>query len=908
MADLDIVENQDNNLDIQVQQAKDEGYSTEEIKTFLSDSGTSEVEINQLFKTSAPDFGPIAEPIAQDLSDRLQSQETGQTQAEGEAEDLSDLYRNLYGKYSTTGKELVGLFSESSAVSARQDVVKLNRLIAGKLVSKGVDAFLDPQTGELVMKNEAGLVVPIDSSVFNSIVNSKFEAVGAIGGAKLGILAATAIGQIPPLTGLPEELVTVPIGAAIGSAIGAAGGRKADLVLNAFKLKEDLDEKIAADQVIEAGIADSVLGLTGTSVSFLGKKMMRPLINAYNLVTRGNSAGAQRALLKNMQLSEAEAADLVTQWELFNQTPAPGISPKEKAVGVITSTQPGAETFVKQAASIDQEVAFSITKNIDKRAKGLQKSIQNITKENVGGIVQSDLTAYMNDVRNFYRLTRNQATDVINKTDYRFNLEQFAISPVLENMEKTVADPTMQERLVHFAQKIDLLSSDRSFGSLLDLRQTINNFKFKQKAITHTDKVALSKVLSRIDSEIGSTAKTFLPTGQRWLKQFKKAKLEYSKMKSVESNVLFKALNRPGITEEGVASVFNRYVNSIDDTFIDVMEKLPKKTRGTVEASVLNSALRKYSIGDPSSLQAVHFPMLNEALQKVPFKSQEAINVAKAVNQVSQIFKNDIGLSAISGKITVPEFKSYLTANPLVRAQYEFTSSVFNYARRILPGKKNNAYALIVKTSKLLENPLNVRTVEDLVKDLPVDQVPRALSLVEQLQKETAKQQAKSPKVTLPTKFGFKLTKGKALNFSSGRFGKGIYLQQAIKSPNALEEGFNILKTEVDQTRLATLEDIAKITGLPSVAKDIKSNPQLVQDLQLNGFQGLFIEDRIMLFNKPDKLKVSGRFADGTSLKPTVRNSTEIVNANWKQRKEPTKAELNRVVQSIKSKETEREK
>lgn len=48
----------------------------------------------------------------------------------------------------------------------------------------------------------------------------KLRYIGAAIGALVGFTTPAAIGQIPPLTALPEEVLTVPVGTALGAAMG----------------------------------------------------------------------------------------------------------------------------------------------------------------------------------------------------------------------------------------------------------------------------------------------------------------------------------------------------------------------------------------------------------------------------------------------------------------------------------------------------------------------------------------------------------------------------------------------------------------------------------------------------------------------------------------------------------------
>jgi len=50
--------------------------------------------------------------------------------------------------------------------------------------------------------------------------------IGAAIGGLIGFSTPAAIGQIPPLTALPEEVFTVPVGTALGAIVGYYVGRE----------------------------------------------------------------------------------------------------------------------------------------------------------------------------------------------------------------------------------------------------------------------------------------------------------------------------------------------------------------------------------------------------------------------------------------------------------------------------------------------------------------------------------------------------------------------------------------------------------------------------------------------------------------------------------------------------------
>ncbi len=891
-------------LTIKVETAKSAGYSDEEIRSFLTGKNFDPAEINLLLPTQdePTDFGPIAEPVASEIS-RLQTAEDNRSPQE-QAIDLADLFRNVNEKYSTAAKSAGGLFSDQLNREAKIDVAKLNQAIVAKLNENNLDAFIDPNSGEVAINTEEG-PKELDSSILNSIINSKFEGLGAIaGGIAGGAATAAAIGQIPPLTALPEELFSIPAGAIAGG-VGAALGRGGDLLRNSLELKEDIEEKFFVDQMMDAGIMDLTVGVLGAGILKTGQKLMKPIAKAYDLVFKGNSEGAKELLLKNMQMTENKAIELVEQWEKFNSGEIAGRNINEKIISTVVSTQPGAQVFAKQAASVNQEVASSMVRDISKRAANLNTAIRTIKDENLGKLVTSDLKDYTQDVKSYYGAVRKRASDVINSTDYRFNLNDLAVVPMLDNLKKTVTNPAQQERLLFLANKIKTLTENRTFGGLLDFRQAINNFSFGLKSQGHGVKQSITRVINKVDSEIAKAANTHLPDSKLWLGQFNKAKKSYSKMLSVKNNVIFKALNRPGITEAQVSKIFGRYIEAIDDEFINVMTKLPPKTRTKVDGAVLENLFDKYSIGRPGELQAIQFPMLSNALKNIPFNSSEAKNITTVVEAMSNVFKNDVELGAITGRVSVPEFKSYLILNPVARAKFEVAASAFDAIKRKLPGTKGKALALISKVEKVLKDPLKVKSVKELLKDLPIVEQPKFESLMGQLQIELAKRPQKE--IEPDEFFAFKTSKADNLRFSTGQLGKGIYLTEKVANPDVTNRGFNILKHKVNRNTLATIEDISTIMGRPVDFAQIRQDPTIVEKLREKGITGISTNGRIMLFNKPSTAEVSGTIQNKPFKPPARKELAESkrleVDFQLMNRVEKGQAELQQLIDEMSNRE-----
>ncbi len=882
----------------EIQSALSDGYSRQEIADYLSQSkglsiddadkqivesvqskikaaaedGYTEAEIKDYLVTNRYDPEIVSSALAtanQEKTWKKYDFQPGQQMEE--AVELSSLYQNVYGKYSTTGKQVLGFFDEKSALEARREINQLNVSTAAKLQELGLNAFISPDTGELMLKMEDGLEVPVESSMLSDLYNSKAEITGsiagAIAGAKTGANVGTAIGTgvglvAGNLTGvglvLPEELVTGPVGAGVGKVVGgiagafvggatgAGLGKAADLTINAVKLKENLEADLYYQQMKEAAIADGVFSVLGTGAIKLGGYGFKGIMRAYDFTLAGNSKGAYRALKDIMQISDEQAETIIKSWESHNASKLPGGNFEEKAIAAVSTTQQGGENVISYSASTNPKLASSIISSIDERAKDVVKAIDTVATEDVGKVLKEDLGKYTSDVKNYYGAVKDIAVQATKGTDFTFDLDNVALKPVMESIEKGISDPTMRERFANHALRIGNATEDRSFSGLLELRQAVNDFKYSKTKLKKPDVDALNTVLNQIDNKIAAGAKEYV--SKDWLGQWTKAKSEYAKMKKLEENVLFKAVNRKGMTEENIRKFASKYIDSLDGTFDEVMDKLPKTTRSKAEAAVIKQLTDKYTLGNVTDKQAIHFPMLADALKSTNIKTAEAKQLKILVNEMANIFKNDVNLSKISGNIAVPKFQSYLTTDPVVRAKFEIASTVFNTVKRFAPGQTGRNLALVNKLDKLLENPLHAKSASEFLSQFPQELQPEVKSLMQQLQIETAKQGGKQESKDFVKMY--KQSASGKFTVTNGALGKGVYLVDKVKNPTG-----KVISQEVNMSRLATLDNINTIFGREINPKEIRNLPNLQKELLDRGYNGIRLDDKAMLFTEQSTKK-----------------------------------------------------
>jgi hypothetical protein len=192
-------------------------------------------------------------------------------------------------------------------------------------------------------------------------------------------------------------------------------------------------------------------------------------------------------------------------------------------------------------------------------------------------------------------------------------------------------------------------------------------------------------------------------------------------MKQVEENVLYKAITKEGVDEDSVIKALSKYIRAEDDTFIKVMEKLPKNVRNRVDGAVLNQLVEKYAAGTVGGNRAINFPLLSKEISKVRWSSPKTEQLTRTIHRMADVFKNDVNLAKVSGNISIPKFQSYLTTDPVVRMKYEIASGMFNYVKQLLATDQAAATALVKNTGALLENPLSSKTIKDIKRAMPKD-------------------------------------------------------------------------------------------------------------------------------------------------------------------------------------------
>lgn len=606
--------------------------------------------------------------------------------------------------------------------------------------------FLDHMggIGKYYTRDEEGNLKELDEGFWNALKAERSEigygVVGGIAGAKLGARAAR-VAKNPWVVG-----ASTLAGSIIGAAGGATIGTEIDYLRESIELSEEMSGKIALHKATTAAEASVIGDTIGFGVFKSAGAIWQGIKRTKDLVLDGNIGGAVESLKQSMFITDSEARDLAIGLQQVSSDVVP--DGKHGQIAGTLLTKPGGEAIVSAAAAIDPQAAASVSKAIDSRARDALASTAELTEENAGRILVDDLSNYTHQVKKFYGDVKTQVAESPRLNKFQWDFDKLAITPVLDTLEKNISDPAVLERFVLQASRIRSMSDSRNLVDLIELRQVVNDFKFNKRITKQKDFKALNDVLNNVDSAIEMGAGIVMKDPKSWKQSFAKSKAKYAQMKGIERNVITKAVNRPGVSNEVVVKNLAKYITSLDGSFQDIMTAMPMTSRPGMEGAVIDTLANKFADGLEDGMRVIHYPALSKELDKISFTTPEARKAKAAIQQMANVFKNDVNLANATGSFQLPKMQSYLTADPVMRAKYEFASSAFNYVKRMAPTTKSNNLALVMQAAKVLEQPLHAKSMKELMDGVAGDvNLTKQAMLIQQHAAREAAEGKVSPKI-----------------------------------------------------------------------------------------------------------------------------------------------------------------
>ena len=605
--------------------------------------------------------------------------------------------------------------AEQAQVAAREMRIKFAKDLGIELVWQGpgegersdIGAITD--TGQWMARTVDGSLVPAEAGFWATLRAEKGEIGFSIAG---GIIGAQQGSQRTPGPAWAKF-----IGGGLGSMLGAMGGgalgTQLDYLESSIKLDAELDATIAWHKSTTAMEASALGDLIGYPLAKLGIKGWHAVKAMKEAIKNSDILGAKRALKEVMILTDDEIDHIVTQTARVMELPSN--SPGKEVVAFIT-TQPGGEEIMREVGTISPTASRNVSKAIDARAKDLAKTSSELTSPDAVNLVKQDLDNYVTDVKQFYGAVKRQAQEAPGTNKFSFNFDKLAIDPTLKELALKITDPAAVERYLKKAELISDRVDGRTFTDLLDLRQLVNEFRYgrgNKKAVDHK---LFKSLMTRIDDEIKEGAQSVFENPKAWLDDFATARIDYSKMKALEKNVLFKLLTRKGVKDETVVNGLTKYISVADETWSDVMNQLPKTARTTVEGATVHALVNKHTMGE--GFEAINFPTLSNELENITFTTPDARALKASIGELARVFKNDVQIAKRTGTITMPTVNQGLTDNPVIKAKYSFMAKLWTQSQKFFPGKDGRHAAMLAKAAKMLANPLNVKASRELMDEL----------------------------------------------------------------------------------------------------------------------------------------------------------------------------------------------
>lgn len=631
-----------------------------------------------------------------------------------EAGKAADYTKQVYDRFQVYNR-VKAFWDEDTRKQVEHDTEVVKNKVLKELTLQG---FENPKyIGDTLFITVDGKEIEADSSLLRNMWNEKFSIAGSIGGA---VVAARGAAALMPATTPYTAFAKAAIGGAAiaGGAIAGSLTSGIDTAISDMNMVTKVSSKAYLDKMKDAGITEVIFGVGGVPVGHGLAQSAKLVKHIYNSVFDKNTNGAYKALLTHFDKTPEEAMEIVTKLENLIG-PLRGTD-KEKAIFALTRTQRGGEGVADTAGLFNPRASAEIVNSINKVANDLLQNTKNLSADNIQAIIKQNFDTYTNKVKKFYDDVKNAPGKLTE--NYSFDYDKLGVQPIVESIGNRIENPTIKQRYADLLTQIGNASEGRTFIDLIDLRQAVDEIKFATKTIKSRDKIALDNALASINNEIAKVADNYMgESAKAWKDNWAKAKEQYSKMKAIEKNVLYKVLTRPGIDEETVVKQLAKYIRAGDNTFYEVVEKLPKNVRNRIDGAVLNTLVEKFTAGEVGGGRAVHFPLLSAELKKVSWSSPKAKQTVRTIHRMADVFRNDVNLARVSGNISIPKFQSYLTADPIIRLKYEIASSVFNYVKMLAPGDKANYLALVKNAGDILENPINFKAIEAMKRGLPKD-------------------------------------------------------------------------------------------------------------------------------------------------------------------------------------------
>lgn len=590
--------------------------------------------------------------------------------------------------------------------------------------------FLNPETGEEELYDPSWY-----EEIGDALGNNFFEMSGALTGASTAMRAAAP-------TGNPWV-----IGAAglAGGALGGAGGAGADMIISAKQMQYKLGVAELTDKMGDAAVLDVLTTFGVSSLAKLGSGTLSAIASSYSRVRDNNTRGAFKIFQEKTTLNTASINELMGRWskntgeELLSEKGKLGnYSNKDKnnimkAAGM---EMPELRPELVAALPHSNSGGVELLKQISKQSGELTTEMTDKLNTNIASFVQQDLNTYLAKTGDEYRAVRDAGVKALPSADtsmtaqlvggarpkpFTFSVHNLPnLVKSLELSGKKVDNPFLA---VPFSAKVaeikEMGAGVRSFEDLLNLKEAVNALGKESKFSKFADQKLINNTRSIITKEI-SRASKLMPDGEKWLRDWKKKNIEYGKREGIKETSIATALAKPNVNPADVISAFKESLGAIDNSvFLRVAAKLPAKTRDGVQDAVMADLLTKYTAGKGGQFSSIDFQGLDLELGKLAFTSRKAKETKQIVAELATNFQNSQNLANILWDAPAGKHKGNIATSLSGKAAQQIASVGFKILQTLTPGRHGDKLALTLKMKNVLDNPLKIKSLEELKKAIP---------------------------------------------------------------------------------------------------------------------------------------------------------------------------------------------
>lgn len=600
------------------------------------------------------------------------------------------------------------------------------------------DAEGDESQGwSIYVKDAQGNDIKLDDpSMLDSMATEGWTIGLGVGGGILGAKTASQFTKNPFLIGAA---------ALTGAVSGTTTGTLLDMLKANIKLNNDINGEQMKAKLAENASLEIVSAALAKPISMLGKGAIEGANIIKNYIFKGNVGGAVKEALIHTGLTREEGLKLVEEYSKFYNVDldAPWLNSNKqlqedlmllRTLGSTSSKMGGPVADIRASDRAIRNATIDLTNRANIVIDKVASADPGVAVE----VIQKDLPDYIKNVKAFYGDVKNSFAEFTK--DYRFDLNN-VIKGVKEQIPAQFKDPAIENKLVRFLSDIENNTIPRDGEALIRFKQELGDFIHENKSkMSYDVSKNLGNLAKAVDNEILRVGDQLVPENTIWKSGWKTANEEYSKMKSLEINSLYKALTRPGQSQDDLIRTFANYADTYDNTFFDVVSKLPKETRSKIDNAMMKHFVDKNTLGIGTDMQAIDFIKLDSQLKNVKFSDPEMIAHKDVIRQMSKLFKNDKALFQYAGGLARPSSGNTIATTAEGKVKAGIIQTLWDMFKSRIPTEGGRVRALFSALKTSFENPLDVKAYDEIVKQLPIDQrdIRNPLSFASQMQQMRA--------------------------------------------------------------------------------------------------------------------------------------------------------------------------